>query len=401
MTSRAARFPLFDSLRAIAAITVLCFHAAGPVRLAESDAFYRPYVAHLDVGVTVFFLISGFLLYRPFALGCAEGAAAPEARAYAWRRFLRIVPAYWVALTFVLFVLLGHDVYDGKRDVLRLYTFTQLYDPDTILKGISQAWTLCVEVTFYAFLPIWALAMRRLVARRPERWLRVELVGLACLFAGSLAYKAVLLRGALVTPENFPAVGSLPGYLDQFAIGMTLAVLSVRLSREQRLPRPLAWIEAWPGIAWAVALAAYVAVCNIGLPVGLESGYDASRWLGRDLLFSLVALGLLLPAVFGATERGVVRRVLANRVLLYLGLVSYGIFLWHLALINKLQDLGVSTSYLGWVALGLAAATVVASLSYYLVERPALRLKDRVGSRPGASGEATREPAPAVSPRAR
>jgi peptidoglycan/LPS O-acetylase OafA/YrhL len=378
VTPRSERFPLFDSLRAIAALAVLCFHAAAIDGVTGGDAFYRPYAAHLDVGVTVFFLVSGFLLYRPFARASAEADDAPKARAYAWRRFLRIVPAYWLALTCVLFLLLGDEVYDRPRDIVLFYFFAQLYDPDTILQGISQAWTLCVEVSFYAFLPVWALAMRRLVRGHPERWLRVELTGLAALFAGSLLYKALVLKGTVVTPENFVAVGSLPGFLDQFALGMGLAVVSVRLAQHEGLPRWLAWVERMPGVAWAVAVGAYVAVCNVGLPVGLEGGYGPSLWLTRHLLFALVALGLLLPAIFGDPERGLVRRVLANRVLLYLGVVSYGIFLWHLALLRKVQELGFDTSFPGWIATGIALATLVASLSYYLVERPALSLKNRV-----------------------
>jgi len=92
--------PLFDSLRAIAALSVLCFHAAF-FEFVRSDNALRPYTVHLDVGVSVFFLISGFLLYRPFVRARLFRAEPPHVLAYGWRRFLRIVPAYWVALTVV------------------------------------------------------------------------------------------------------------------------------------------------------------------------------------------------------------------------------------------------------------------------------------------------------------
>src|SRR3954470_1351783 len=98
---RAERFPLMDSLRAVAALSVLAFHAAFFAGMYTSDSPLRPYLAQPLAGVTVFFVISGFLLYRPFVRARAADDPAPRASAYAWRRFLRIVPAYWLALTVI------------------------------------------------------------------------------------------------------------------------------------------------------------------------------------------------------------------------------------------------------------------------------------------------------------
>src|ERR671930_1014584 len=97
------RFPLFDSLRAIAALSVFGLHLPARIWL---DSPVRPYVLVLDVGFAVFFLISGFLLYRPFARARYAGESTPAIMPYAQRRLLRIVPAYWVALVLVV-VLLG------------------------------------------------------------------------------------------------------------------------------------------------------------------------------------------------------------------------------------------------------------------------------------------------------
>src|SRR5215212_6043566 len=101
MNARADRFPLFDSLRAIAALSVVAFHAAFFAGMFTSESPLRPYLVRMDVGVSVFFLISGFLLYRPFVRARLGGEGTPHVGGYAWRRFLRIVPAYWVALTIV------------------------------------------------------------------------------------------------------------------------------------------------------------------------------------------------------------------------------------------------------------------------------------------------------------
>src|SRR5258705_9063723 len=99
MDRRPARFPHIDSLRAIAAIAVLGTHAAIFGGADGPGSTSGHYAQRLEVGVAIFFVISGFLLYRPFAAARAAGAAPPATGAYAWRRGLRIVPAYWLALT--------------------------------------------------------------------------------------------------------------------------------------------------------------------------------------------------------------------------------------------------------------------------------------------------------------
>src|SRR3954471_4935232 len=87
-----------DSLRAIAAISVLTVHIALPSGLLDPGYGGRQFFGRLDVGVAIFFLISGFLLYRPFVRARAHGEPRPPTLAYLWRRALRIVPAYWLVL---------------------------------------------------------------------------------------------------------------------------------------------------------------------------------------------------------------------------------------------------------------------------------------------------------------
>jgi peptidoglycan/LPS O-acetylase OafA/YrhL len=400
---RADRFPLFDSLRAVAALSVVGFHAAFFAELAAQGSVLGPYAGRLDVGVTVFFLISGFLLYRPFVKARLEGRPAPHTGAYAWRRFLRIVPAYWVALTVVTVVLALPNVFTASG-IPRFYGFAQIYSPATAAGGISQAWTLCVEVTFYALLPLWALAMRALGGHE-RRVLVTELGALALLFAASLAYKVFAL--SQVSPNSLtsgPWLMPLPNFLDQFAIGMGLAVLSEWWERSGGVQGPLEWLARHPALCWLVAAVAFWAVSTrIGLSGVPGEPLTALSFLWRHELYLLVALGLLLPAVFGTPENSVIGRLLGSRVLLFLGLVSYGIYLYHLAALDLLRDAlgGTLTGGSAWTtgvyfALGALAATVAAAGSYYLVERPALSLKGRVGPRPApARDEALAEPAPA------
>src|SRR5687767_14314678 len=99
MNVHARRFPLFDSLRAIAAILVLCSHAAIFAGATDPGSAVQPYAARLGVGVAIFFVISGFLLYRPFLHSQVTGNPRPRLLSYGLGRFLRIFPPYWVALT--------------------------------------------------------------------------------------------------------------------------------------------------------------------------------------------------------------------------------------------------------------------------------------------------------------
>jgi peptidoglycan/LPS O-acetylase OafA/YrhL len=400
---RDLRFPLVDSLRAIAALSVVAAHAAFPAGIYEDD-FLRQFVTRLDVGVTIFFLISGFLLYRPFVRARFVGEGQPSTGAYAWRRFLRIVPAYWVALTIIAYVQLDHSEIFSTHGFFTYYCFGQVYRPETGLGGIPQAWTLCVEVAFYAMLPIWALAVRRLPGGSPRELIRWELVALALLALASLVYKVVLVEhNALDNSASGPYMLSLPQFLDQFAIGMALAVASVWWSSREKQPRAVRLVDQRPGIAWLVAFLAFVAASTlIGLTGEFGEHIDRSEFFLRHYLFTVVAIGLLLPAFFGDPANGLVRRVLANRVLLWLGVVSYGIYLWHSAVYEQLTrwrfgEVTEATHRYVWFFAAAALSALVAAVSYYVVERPALKLKRLVGRRePGLPGEAVREPAPVI-----
>jgi peptidoglycan/LPS O-acetylase OafA/YrhL len=396
VNARAGRFPLFDSLRAIAALAVLGTHAA----VYAASPGLMPYAARLEVGVAIFFVISGFLLYRPFVRARLLAERPPRLRAYAWRRALRIVPNYWVALTVTTIVLGTAGVFTLSDGPL-YYGFAQTWTEPTIGGGLSQAWTLCIEVTFYAFLPIWAWAMRRAPGASFERRMRGELLALALVFAGSIAYKILLLAGGNQHQIRItPALDSLPGFLDQFAIGMGLAVLTVWLERRERLPRPLAVIERFPILPWLVAgVAFWAASTQIGLTGRVLEDFTPREYVLRHLLYALIALGMVLPAVVGDSRRGIVRRVLANPALLFLGLISYSIYLYGPAVLDQLQRWHFHSpgpAYAGLLLVGGVITIAVSAVSYYLVERPALSLKRLVPPDGIPRGEAIAEPAPAT-----
>ena len=388
----AARFPCFDGFRAAAALSVLLLHVAGASGETQRNRTLGPYLARLDVGVAVFFLISGFLLYRPFVAAHLAGDRAPAALPFFRRRFLRIYPAYWVATTAVVFVFKtwpgGSTIKDVKSFVL-YYSLAHSYNLGTIFAPLLQAWTLATEVAFYLLLPAWAWLLWRVTARAaPARRVRIELVALAVLFSVSVLYRLVVKTSISDDTRVGQLLMWLPAWLDLFAMGMGLAVVRVWTTR-RRLAAPLGLDRAYaPAACWALAALAFWA-CSTRLGIDRGSpGFTTAQDVGVHLLYGLTAFFFLLPGIFGPQDQGLIRRLLQNRVVQALGVVSYGLYLWHENWIDKFLDWRGIAAFSGdfWPMVGavLGLTIVSAAVSYTVVERPALRLKRRRGPRPVA-----------------
>ncbi len=383
------RFPLFDSLRAVAALSILLVHTA-LFSGVFGHARYQRLVAHLDIGVTIFFVISGFLLYRPMLAARILEAPRTPLHVYARRRFLRIAPAYWLALTVLAIfpgiygVFSGHWwVYYGLLQNYPVYTPTGKCTPATITAfncGITPVWSLTVEVVFYATLPFFALGMARLTARlRDGRWLVAELGVLAAIAGFSVWIQSFKLHSKVFPYLFYSPLGR--GWW--FGLGMALAAISVWVQQRGETPRAVRWVSEHPWVPWALAALLYgIAALVIFDPRPSLAGpaVPLREYLGEYVLFGAVAALVVVPAVFGGRPGGLPRRVLEHRVLAWLGLVSYGIFLWHFPIMYALQKGGVgqwvpSLAYPVLVLTTLAITLVCASLSYYLVERPLMRRK--------------------------
>jgi peptidoglycan/LPS O-acetylase OafA/YrhL len=233
--------------------------------------------------------------------------------------------------------------------------------------------------------------------------LRSELIGLLVLVIVSEAWKAVVLSGQ--NPHQVvitPALDALPAFLDQFALGMGLAVVSAWIEQRERAPGWVARFDRAPVLSWVFAAAAfYVVSKRIGIDPRFFSPMGRWQYLGREWLYGAVAFGLLVPAVIGDQTRGLPRRVLSWRVLAWLGLISYGIYLWQTTVLAQLQrwNFGAHSiihPWLWWSAGTLVMTAAIAAASYYLLERPLLSLKNVFGRQRSAPDEALAEPAPAA-----
>jgi peptidoglycan/LPS O-acetylase OafA/YrhL len=383
------RFPLMDSMRAIAALSVLLTHV-GFVSEANTSAAYGPYLARLGVGVTIFFLLSGFLLYRPFLSARLGERERPRIPDYARRRVLRIIPAYWLALTLLAIWPGLPQMWEPHSWVY--YGFVQIYSPTWFFGGLLPAWSLAVEVSFYAALPLIVLLMERPFMGRTRRArIRSELGMLVLLFAGALAFR-VVVRSVDGDAQDSELYFNLLGNFDWFALGMFLALASVLVDGMERKPAAVRLIERRPSLAWLVAAVLFWAVATqMGIGPEFPQVYTAGEWLLEHVVYGAIAFFLLLPAVFGDSLGGAPRAVLRNRVLAWLGLISYGIFLWNNPLATELATLDWGDwGFLGIAVSTLALSVLAASASYYLVERPILRFKEPRSRRRGTRAATVR-----------
>ncbi|MBA3338374.1 MAG: acyltransferase [Geodermatophilaceae bacterium] len=385
---RHPRFPHSDGVRGLAAIAVVVVHSwlfAGGGGLDGSLGDHA--VVRLDSMVAIFFLLSAFLLYRPMIAHRAGGPTAPRVRDFARRRFLRIYPAYWVALTVLAIVPGLVGVFSGKwwvfyslGEYLHPLTHTSACDGGPGYNcGLLQSWTLTVEVTFYLVLPLYAALTATLARRLDVRgWMRAELSLIAI-----LALTSMVLAGPLSLRDESWFNYSFAAHLDWLGLGLAMAVLSVVYGRrEEALPPWLRFLASRPGLCWAGAFSIYAVTVVAFPPIPFTvAPFTTPQFLGIHLAQCGVAALLLIPVAFGDPNFGLPRRILANPLLLWLGLVSYGFYLWQVTIGIKLGFGGAEAGFLTILIGTSAVALPLAAASYYLIERPLMSLKYRTNQK--------------------
>jgi peptidoglycan/LPS O-acetylase OafA/YrhL len=385
------RFPLFDSVRALAALAIVGVHVGLFSRASES--WYGPLVAHLDIGVPIFFLLSGFLLYRPMLSAQVLGTPRTPHPIYGLRRFLRIFPAYWVVITVAAVIPGVYGVFSGNWWVYYgllqnypIYTITPDCLSHPLECGDAPTWSLAVEVFFYLLLPFYAAAMAWITSRvRSIGWLPLVLGSLLL-----LSVVSVFIQKRYGTPGDlYPVLFFSPlGRAWWFSLGMGLAAISVWIQERGRQPAAVSWLGRHHGYLWLAAAALYVLPALFLFKesplLAAPFGFSMRQYLFSYLLVGVIALLILLPAVFDLERNSVPQRILAHRSLAWLGLISYGIFLWHYPIMLWVVERGGDNWWPGTgmsfpllLLATLAVTLVCATLSYYLLERPLMRLKYR------------------------
>jgi peptidoglycan/LPS O-acetylase OafA/YrhL len=369
------RFRALDGLRLVGALAVLTTHV-GFESGAALEGRFAGLLSRLDVGVALFFVVSGFLLFRPHAMGHLQGHRRPRTAAYLVRRAARILPVLWLVVA-AAWLLVREDAPVG--DYLAHAFLVQIYvgTPQTV--GLTQLWSLCTEVAFYLALPlVAALACR---GPRDRRWVRRMSVAAGLLVVAGPAWMALV-----TVLRQSQARLWLPGFVGWFGLGMLLAVWHAARTTGVLPAGRLDRLAAYPGTLWGLAAALFVlASTPVAGPLDLSEP-TALQAATKSLLYAVIGALVVLPTVLAVppSPEPTAVRALSGRVGVGLGLISYGVFAYHVLILELVSRwLGLATFEGGFwqrwlLTAGLAVA--VAAVSYVVVERPVMRRVRRLPS---------------------
>jgi peptidoglycan/LPS O-acetylase OafA/YrhL len=387
-----------DGLRAIAALSVLVFHVflIRGILLGNSrtvvlglDLTFAWY--YLESGVILFFVLSGFLLFLPYATAILDGRPLPSVRRFYQRRALRILPAYWVCLAILVLVQLpSYLSRAGVKDVLVHFTLIHNLFPIFNQAIEGPFWTLAVEAQFYLLLPLIAWGIAR-VTGEAKSYRRVVLAVLGVMAIALLLREGVAVANgyrahlhgwsANLLDATLVAVnGTLGRYLEVFAVGMLGSVIYVTVRRDgagRKGVQIAGWLLFVGSLVVSYALAQRVNARHEQL---LSIFYQFMRPTDVEEICGpfLIGIGygmLVLGVLFGGQA---LRAGFEAAPLRFIGLISYSLYLWHLPILlgaiayfPPLAPLALKVS-VGLTA-AAAAAVAIAYVSYMIIEQPFLQ----------------------------
>jgi peptidoglycan/LPS O-acetylase OafA/YrhL len=378
--------PVLTGLRGFAALWVYLYHVWGKsghpqfiVTVQTLQIDFTPLVSLGGAGVTIFFVLSGFLLSLPFAEWQAGVRERPPLGRYLLRRILRVFPAYYFQLAILLAVAVLWAGWQALPDGASLWRhLVMLFVPPPL--GVTPFnlvwWTLPIEFGFYLLLPVLSFMLK------PGRWL--------WLLMGSLLAMWLWRHGVIVHLADAPlqmrvySAYQLAGSFDMFGLGMLAAMIHVHRAR---LPARVSGFLRHDA-------AAILGIMILVMAVYWLAGNRQYYWADYAIFYlwtPLLSLGTVLLILSGTGGSTVTATLFANRVVVFAGLISYSMYLWHLPVLEWLdaaQGAGLGAilgdklsdslgSFTWRLLLSLPVILVVSTFSYWAVERPAMRLREK------------------------
>ncbi|HTI15005.1 MAG TPA: acyltransferase [Dictyobacter sp.] len=398
--------PVLDGVRAVAIIAVISFHIGQMTNNHLWNMVKYPLGGAIEIfgesGVTLFFVLSGFLLFLPYARSFVFQSEWPQARAFYLKRVLRIMPAYYIALFGV--ILLFQRQYLRPDHWKALFFFLVFYMDSTrltfrLLDG--PLWTLAVECQFYLLLPLFMLGFLQVVKRvvaDPQRRLRAVFICCVVFIILSLAVRfiGIYYSSRPVWPVFqvvfFFIYGIVGKSWENFAVGMLMCLFYTYAQHPEHGQQMLCRIKQFSLVFLGVGLVVllFAALWNFNV---LQTQIPAFHFLNFLTSLYLIFYGTVVAFGYGFCMLAIIfgpswlQRIFACWPLRWLGWISYAVYMWHLPWLDfyneqiepHLVQWGLSF-YPAYVTYWLWAALVVVPIalaSYWLVEQPAQRLGSR------------------------
>lgn len=362
-----------ESLRALAALAVVvahCWQYSYNFGWASLVPYWHRVIATAgNAGVELFFALSGYLIFRPFARAAFGGGRRIPLGTYVRNRFVRIMPLYWVAVV-VLLVTTQHG--GTGQQWWRFALMAQNFSTHTLQTVDGPMWSVVVEVQFYVLLPLVTVVLSTVGRGR-----RSAAAGLLVAL-GVLSASLQWIYGADPLVDR-----SLPATFYWFVPGMLLALLQIHW--DERRPD---WVRSLLGRR------------DLWLGAGLVVWAGQAWFLTGTAPLIVLASFLTVGAVTLPLADGPAVRLLDVRPLSLVGVVSYSLYMWHVPLVAELVRVpGLSGRFLPLLGVALPVTLAVATASYLVVERPALRLRrtwatTRGDGTPERLGPVVAEPVP-------
>lgn len=381
-------FPVLDSLRLVGAAFVVVTHTSFWAGAYTSTGVIGPVLARLDVGVAIFFVLSGFLLSRSWFARAHLGLPAPGVGRYLWKRLLRIYPVYAITVVIALATLSDNRSL-GISDWLITLSMLNIYLDPTLPAGLTQMWSLATELSFYLTLPVLMLV---LLGRRPRLVPSRVWAGLAAMAVASPVWLAWVVPTVGLPGEGIPNEW-LPAFTLWFGLGMALAYLHVQMQAGQlpeSVQRLLLGVARMPGTLWVVCLGLLLlASTSLGGPTLLYAATGAEA-ATKNLLYAGIGFLIVLTGVFVAPG-STYDRVMSHPWLRHLGHTSYSVFCIHMPMLHLVSWVTGYELFRGHLIpltlITLAASIIAAEALYRVVELPAMRLRDLGRSRGSAASQ--------------